>query len=162
MGSPAAGPSRPSFVRPAAISSRSVGGEQAFQRVALFAGLSANDILAITRAARPESAPAGEVLCRQGEPGHDFFVIVDGEAIVDRGGRVLRRLGPGDSFGELALLDRGPRSATVTAAADVRLLRLSELDFSAVLDEVPALAHKLLAGLARLLREAEARSDAAG
>ncbi len=139
-----------------------MGGEQAFQRVTLFAELSANDVAAITRAARPESAAAGDVLCREGEPGHDFYVIVDGEATVDRGGRLLRRIGPGDSFGELALLDRGPRSATVTAATDLRLLRLAELDFSALLDEVPALAHKLLAALARLLREAEARSDAAG
>lgn len=137
-----------------------MGVEQAFERVPLFAELSTTDVAAITRAARPESAAAGDVLCREGEPGRDFYVIVDGEAVVDRGGRVLRRLGPDDHFGELALLDRGPRSATVTAATDMRLLRVAELDFSAVLDEVPALAHKLLASLAGLLREAEARADA--
>lgn len=135
---------------------------EALQRVPLFADLSASDLAAITRPARSESAAAGDVLCQEGEPGYDFFVIVEGEATVDRGGRVLRRLGPGDYFGELALLDRGPRSATVTAATDMRLLRLAELDFSAVLDEVPALTHKLLAAVSRRLREAEARSDAVG
>jgi CRP-like cAMP-binding protein len=135
---------------------------EALQRVPLFADLSASDLAAITRPARSESAAAGDVLCQEGEPGYDFFVIVEGEATVDRGGRVLRRLGPGDYFGELALLDRGPRSATVTAATDMRLLRLTELDFSAVLDEVPALTHKLLAAVSRRLREAEARSDAVG
>jgi CRP-like cAMP-binding protein len=131
------------------------GDRRALHRVPLFAGLSDSDVAAITRPARPESASAGDVLCRQGDPGHDFFVIVDGEASVDQGGRVIARLGPGDYFGELALLDRGPRSATVTAITDMRLLRLAELDFSAVLDEVPALAHKLLAALAHRLREVE-------
>lgn len=135
------------------------GDRQALRHVPLFAGLSASDVAAITRPARAETAAAGDVLCREGAPGHDFFVIVEGEAKVDRGGRVVAQLGPGDSFGELALLDRGPRSATVTAETDMRLLRLAELDFSAVLDEVPALAHKLLAVLAQRLREAEARSD---
>ena len=137
-----------------------MGGPQAFERVPLFAELAAHDVAAITRAARPQSAAAGDVLCREGEPGHDFFVIVEGQATVDRGGHVVARLGAGDSFGELALLDRGPRSATVTAASAMRLLVLAELDFSAVLDEVPALAHKLLAALARRLREAEADSTA--
>ncbi len=113
---------------------------------------------AVNRLARPAVARAGEVLCRQGEPGHDFFLIVSGNADVDVSGHPRPQLGPGDHFGELALLDRGPRSATVTAASDMQLLRLAELDFTAVIDEVPALAHKLLAALAGRIREAESRA----
>jgi CRP-like cAMP-binding protein len=119
--------------------------------------LSPADLDAITRPSRPEAVGAGAVVCREGEPGHDFYVILEGEATVEQAGRHLRRLGPGEFFGELALFDRGPRSATVTAATDMRLLRLPELEFSAVLDEVPALAHKLLAALAGRVRDAEAR-----
>src|SRR5271156_3717376 len=70
-------------------------------------------------------ASAGETLTRRGERGSEFFVIVDGKATATRDGVVLAHLGPGSFFGELALLDRGPRTATVTADTDMRLLVLS-------------------------------------
>jgi CRP-like cAMP-binding protein len=126
-------------------------------RVGLLEGLSRAELDAFARAARTERAPAGQVLCEEGDPGHEFFLICEGRAVVEQNGRRVARLGSGDSFGELALLDRGPRSATVRAETDVALLVVDELDFSALLDEVPALARKLLANLAARLRRAETR-----
>jgi CRP-like cAMP-binding protein len=126
--------------------------------IPLFSGLSKAEIDSIVRVAAPKTVPAGEVLCREGTSGHEFFLISDGEAIVTQRGRRLRRLGPGDFFGELALLDRGTRSATVRAEGPMTLYVIRELDFAALLDEVPALSHKLLATLASRLREAEARA----
>ena len=126
-------------------------------RVSLLEGLSRAELDAFARSARVERVPAGRTLCQEGDPGHQFFLIDEGRAVVERGGRRVAKLDSGDSFGELALLDRGPRSATVRAETDMVLFMIDELDFSALLDEVPALARKLLATLAGRLRRAEAR-----
>ena len=75
--------------------------------------------------------------------------------MVSKDGEVAAELGPGQHFGELALLDGGPRTATVTAASDMTVLVLSKPAFNAVLDEIPTLAHKLLVSTARRLRESE-------
>jgi len=124
-------------------------------RARLFAGLGRAELARIASLTAERRATAGEVLCRQGEPGHELFVVVSGEAEVRRNRRRIRTMGAGDVFGELALLDRAPRSATVTAVTPMRLLVLGEQDFTALLDEVPALPHKLLAQLAAWLRAAE-------
>jgi CRP-like cAMP-binding protein len=136
-------------------------GPQEFVRgVPLFAGLLPSELDRIAMVMTELDASAGHVLCEEGEPGHEFYVIADGEVAVERGGRTVVKLGPGDHFGELALLDRGPRSATVRALTDVRLFVLHERSFATVLTELPALAQKLLAALAARLREADsARFD---
>lgn len=123
--------------------------------VPLFAGLLPSELDRIALVMNPITVAAGDVICTEGEPGHDFYLIADGEATVERGGVAVAKLQTGDHFGELALLDRGPRSATVVAARESRLYMLNEAGFAAVLNEVPALAQKLLAALARRLREAE-------
>jgi CRP-like cAMP-binding protein len=89
-------------------------------------------------------------------------VIADGEVAVERGGKTVTKLHAGDYFGELALLDRGPRSASVRALGDSKVYVLNEQSFVGVLNEVPALAQKLLASLASRLREAEARASMGG
>jgi CRP/FNR family transcriptional regulator, cyclic AMP receptor protein len=127
-------------------------------RVTLLASLSRADLRRIASLVTERTVPAGHVICRQGDAGTELLLVVDGEAAVDRDGRRLRVMGPGEAFGELALLDRGPRSATVTAQTDARLLVLAEPDFSMLVDEIPALAHRLLALLATRLREAESRA----
>jgi CRP-like cAMP-binding protein len=133
---------------------------QAFVRaVPLFAGLLPSELERIALVMKPVEASAGDALCTEGEPGHEFFVIVDGEAAVERSGHAVAKLASGDFFGELALLDRGPRSATVRALTDMHLYVLPERSFAGVLTELPALAQKLLAALATRLREAEG-SDA--
>ncbi|MGH9118676.1 MAG: cyclic nucleotide-binding domain-containing protein [Acidimicrobiales bacterium] len=130
--------------------------------VPLFAGLLPSELDRIALVMNPVDAPAGDVLCTEGEPGHDFFVIATGEAAVERAGRTVAKLGPGDHFGELALLDRGPRSATVRALTSLQLYVLHERSFATVLTELPALSQKLLAALASRLREAEAVVDRQG
>lgn len=135
-------------------------GPQEFVRVVqLFAGLLPSELDRIALVMNPLEVSAGHLLCAEGDPGHEFFVIAEGEAVVERAGRTVAKLGPGEYFGELALLDRGPRSATVRALTDVHLYVLHERSFATVLIELPALAQKLLAALAARLREAEATAD---
>ena len=86
-----------------------------------------------------------------------MFVLVDGEATAKRNGRKVATLGPGAAFGELSLLDRGPRTATVTADTECTLLVMGAREFSGVLDDVPGIAHKLLGALASRIRELDAK-----
>jgi CRP-like cAMP-binding protein len=102
--------------------------------------------------------PSGKVLVKEGAVGHEFFLILEGQAVVRRGGRRIAMLGPGQYFGEMALLDRGPRSATVVADTDMDLLVLGQREFSGLLDQVPSLSYKLLAVMAARLREADTRA----
>jgi CRP/FNR family transcriptional regulator, cyclic AMP receptor protein len=126
--------------------------------VPLFSALSKRDLQLVARAAEDVKVDAGKVLVTEGSAGAEFFVIVEGKARVTRRGRKVAELGPGDFFGELALLDRAPRNATVVAETPMELLVLAQRQFAALIDEVPGLAHKLLAGLARRLRESDAKS----
>jgi CRP-like cAMP-binding protein len=77
---------------------------------------------------------------------------------VERNGRKVASLGPGSYFGHLSLLDKGPRTATVTAETPITVLVLGPREFSAVLDEVPALSHKLLAALAQMVRDLDEKT----
>ncbi|MGH9090630.1 MAG: cyclic nucleotide-binding domain-containing protein, partial [Acidimicrobiales bacterium] len=86
--------------------------------------------------------------------------IVDGQASVRRNGRRIATLGPGQYFGELALLDRRPRSATVISETEMLLLVLGQRQFNGVLDAVPALSRKLLAAMATRLRESDTKAAA--
>jgi len=124
--------------------------------VSLFAGFTPVELRRVAGLARRQDVAAGTVLCQQGDPGHEFFVVRDGRVRVDRDGQPVAVLGAGDWFGELALLDRAPRSATVTATEATTVLVIGEADFTVLIDEVPALAHHLLAHLASRLRQAEA------
>jgi CRP-like cAMP-binding protein len=124
--------------------------------VPLFSECNNRDLRLIARSTEEIQVPAGKELVTQGETGREFFVIVEGSAIVVRDGEQITTLGPGDFFGELALLDRGPRSATVIAETPMQLLVLAQREFSGLLDEVPSLAHKLLKGMAKRVREADA------
>jgi CRP/FNR family transcriptional regulator, cyclic AMP receptor protein len=129
--------------------------QQFMRAVPLFAGLLPSELDRIALVMRPVDVAAGDIVCAEGEIGHDFYLIADGEATVEHDDEIVAKLHTGDHFGELALLNRGPRSATVVATRDSRLYVLDEPGFAAVLNEVPALAQKLLATLARRLREVE-------
>jgi CRP-like cAMP-binding protein len=95
----------------------------------------------------------GATIVRAGEPGTSFFMILEGEAkVLSPGGRVLNRLLPGDFFGEISLLDGGPRTASVIADTPMSLLALARTDFQTVLAEEPAVAVKLLQHSAGMLR----------
>lgn len=127
-------------------------------RVPMFSACSRQELQAIARRSTDVSFPAGEVLLREGEPGYEAFVIVDGAVQVSRGGREVAVLGAGDFFGELALLDRSPRTATVTTVAPTEAVVLTLQEFDALLEEAPTLARKILQGLARRLGEIDHRA----
>jgi CRP/FNR family cyclic AMP-dependent transcriptional regulator len=127
-------------------------------QVALFSACTDKEIDRLSRHAELVDFAAGDVLMTEGEVGHEFFVIVDGEIAVTAGGETLAKLGPGAYVGETALLDPGPRTATVTALRDTQAVLLASREFYAAVDDVPGLSRKLLAGLARRLRETASAS----
>jgi CRP/FNR family transcriptional regulator, cyclic AMP receptor protein len=115
----------------------------------LFEGLSRKQLAQLARLSDDLDLPAGAVLCKEGSRGREFFVIIDGEAEVTKGGRRVATLGPGDFFGEIALLERVNRTATVTAVSPLRFFVISDHAFNSVLDTDPAIERKLLQALAR-------------
>lgn len=124
----------------------------------LFSTCSARDLRTIRRALEEVTVPPGRVLCEEGAIGREFFLILDGRATVRRKGRRITTLGAGDYFGELALLDRRPRSATVVSDTEMVLLVLGQREFNGVLEAVPALSRKLLAAMATRLRESDTKA----
>ncbi|HET9050519.1 MAG TPA: cyclic nucleotide-binding domain-containing protein [Candidatus Dormibacteraeota bacterium] len=125
------------------------------RRVPLFEGLSVKELRAVLKCADEITHRAGSAIVREGGGGAGFHLIVDGEAEVLKDGRVRRRLGAGECFGEIALIDGGPRSATVQALTDVRTLSMSAWDFKPVLLDNPAIARKLLLVLCERIRASE-------
>lgn len=126
--------------------------------VPLFATCSKRDRGIIARHAEEVTLRPGSVLIEEGDTGDAFYVVVDGEATVQRNGRRITTLRPGDYFGELALLDAAPRNATVVANGPVTVAVLGARVFSVLLKELPNMSDKLLRGMARRLREADAKS----
>ncbi len=122
-------------------------------RVPLFATCSTKDLQKIAKASDEIAVKAGTTLVDQGQQGREAFIVVEGSAAVKRNGRKITTLGPGAVIGELSLLDRGPRTATVTADTDMTVLVIDQRNFAGVIDQVPALAHKLLATLAGRIRD---------
>ena len=122
------------------------------RRVVLFAGLSKKALERIAMAGSEVDVKAGKVVMEQGNSGREAFVVLKGTFVVRRNGRKLAELTPGDIFGELALLDDGPRSATVECSSDGSVLVIGRGQFKAVLDDIPTLSHKLLATLAGRIR----------
>jgi CRP/FNR family transcriptional regulator, cyclic AMP receptor protein len=125
--------------------------------VPLFSACSKRDLRRIAALVDEIDVPEGRVLMRQGDPGSECFVVAEGKAKATVRGSGSASLGPGDVVGEMALLDRGPRSATVTATTDMYLLVLSSRSFSALINQVPLVARRIMAVLAERVREAEAR-----
>jgi CRP-like cAMP-binding protein len=127
-------------------------------RVPLFAACSRKELQTIAKASDEVTVPSDKVLVEQGASGRECFVIVDGTASVKRNGRRVATLGPGSYFGELSLLDKGPRTATVTAETPLTVLVLGPREFSSVLDAVPGLSHKLLTTLATRVRDLDTKA----
>jgi CRP/FNR family transcriptional regulator, cyclic AMP receptor protein len=127
-------------------------------QVPLFSALSKKELQLVARRAEDVKVDPGRILVSEGSTGSEFFVIIEGTATVSRHGRKVASLGAGDAFGELALLDKAPRNATVTAATPMELVVLGQREFGGLIDEVPGFARKLLAGMARRLRDSDAKS----
>lgn len=127
----------------------------ALRRVPLFADLTDKQLGQIEAFVDEVEVEAGQVLVDQEGFGHELLIVVDGTAEVTRGGRHIADLGPGETIGEIALLDGKPRTATVTAKEPMTLVTVSKRAFDTVLDRVPGLPHALLRTLATRLREAD-------
>jgi len=122
--------------------------------VPLFSGCSTRELASLGRFLREVDFPAGRQIVQEGRTGTGLHVIIEGETKVVVGDRTRRRLGPGAFFGEISLLDRGPRTATVVAETPVRTLTLSAWNFRAALKEHPSMAVKMLEELASRVRSA--------
>ena len=127
--------------------------QQLLGAVPLFSACTDKELDRLARHAEIVDFRAGETLMTEGQPGQEFFVIVDGEVGVTSGSKTLAKLGAGAYVGEMALLDPGPRTATVTALRDTSAVLLASREFYAAVEESPVLARKLLAGMAHRLRE---------
>jgi len=123
-------------------------------QIPLFAGLAPEQVEEIAQIFKERRFAAGETVIREGSGGAAFFLIDDGEAIVTVRGEDCARLGPGDSFGELAMIDEGARSATVTAATDLVCWGLTYWDFRPLVESNGAIGWNLLQSLAKRLRAA--------
>lgn len=123
----------------------------------LFSNCSESERKKVRRLLTDARVAEGEWLVGEGEMGAYLFVIVNGRAEVRRNGRTVAELGAGDHFGELSLLDRRPRSASVVCMTDVEIVLLSRRDFDRLLDTVPAIARKVMRSMAARLRESDDR-----
>jgi CRP/FNR family transcriptional regulator, cyclic AMP receptor protein len=126
---------------------------QALKGAPLFEGLSRKELTQLARVSEDMEIPRGTNLTREGEIGHEFFVIVEGETQVKRKGRSLGTRGAGDFVGEIALLEQVPRTATVTAKTDLRVFVLTSKDFHHLLEENPKVERKVLRTLAKRVAE---------
>jgi CRP-like cAMP-binding protein len=125
------------------------------KNVALFSACTNKELAEIAKLVDEVEVPKGTVLTQEGGPGREFFVVVEGSAVCTLRSKKLATYAPGQFFGEMSLLDQGPRSATVTATSDMKLYALDARRFSTLLDKHPAVARKILRVLAQRLREAE-------
>jgi CRP-like cAMP-binding protein len=125
------------------------------RRIPLFADLNKRELNQVARLFKERRFAPGETVAMEGAGGAAFFLISSGEASVSVRGDFRRTLSPGDYFGEIALIDGGPRSATVTAASELACYGLTFWDFRPLVQENAAIAWKLLQSLAKKLRDAE-------
>jgi CRP/FNR family transcriptional regulator, cyclic AMP receptor protein len=133
--------------------------EDVLAKVPLFSMLSKKDLSRLAGNAHERTFPAGAVLTEQDEAGVTFGVIVEGQAAVDVHGQAARTLGPGDYFGEMALIDHSYRSATITAETELRCLLFTAWVFRPFAMEHPETAWALLEMMVQRVRDAEARQS---
>ena len=124
---------------------------EALKGAPLFAGLSDKELEEVAMRTEDMDFPAGKVLCREGEIGSEFYVIMEGEAEVTRNGDRVATDGTGDFFGEISLVEDVPRNATVTAVTPLRCFMLTRGRFLHVLDEYPEVERKVMRALAKRL-----------
>ena len=127
------------------------------KRVPLFAGLSDRELKRVAKSLQEREFAEGTEITTQDQSGVGFFVIDEGSADVKVGGQVVRSLGPGEYFGEIALIDNGPRSATVIATSALRCRGLTAWAFRPLVQHHPEMAWPILEALVARLREAEER-----
>jgi CRP-like cAMP-binding protein len=123
--------------------------------IPLFSACTPKELREVSRLADKVTAIEGEILAKEDTAGREFFIIAEGKASVSIKGDEIAVLGAGDFFGEMALLDQGPRSATVTAATPMTLYVIGAKEFSDLIERIPFVARRILRGLSQRLRAAE-------
>jgi len=132
------------------------------KEIPIFEGCSQRQLRSVAKIARVFDVAADTVLARAGEPGDEFFLIIDGSVWVEVSSEKRVLLHPGEFFGEMSILDGGPRSATIVADTPVRLLVITRRHFSMLLKDVPGLTQTVMATLSKRVREAEERAGRLG
>jgi CRP-like cAMP-binding protein len=127
----------------------------ALGRCPFFADLSRGELIELAKATEDMEVEEGKVLTRQGQSGSEFFVIIEGEVAVTKDRNEIRRQGPGEFFGEIALIEDRPRTATVTAATPLRFFVLTRQSFRSLLAHQPELEQKVNAALQERLGTTE-------
>ena len=122
---------------------------ESLRRAPLFENLSRDELARLAKVTEDLEVEPGKVLCREGEPAQEFFVIIDGEVEVTQGGERIRTLSDGDFFGEIALLEDIPRTATVTATKHLRFFVLTRQSFWSMVESMPDVDRKILRALAK-------------
>ena len=130
---------------------------ETLQRVPLFSGLESRDLERIADSFKERRYSAGDTIAGEGQGGAGFFVIAEGTASVTVQSQERGNLGPGDYFGEIALIDEGARTATVTAETDMKTYAMTFWEFRPIVETDARIAWKLVQALAHRLREADAR-----
>ena len=126
-------------------------------RIPLLATMSKRQLASIARYTDTMTAENGQILAREGEDGDQLYVICEGSAVVSKDGQEIAKLGAGEFFGEMALIDGEPRSATVEVSEDSLLLTIHRREFDFLVDSVDGMARQLLTVVTRRLREADRR-----
>lgn len=129
--------------------------DKQLESIELFAELTGKERKAVSRLMTDVTVKPGRDLMVEGTAGREFLIIVSGEATVRRSGRIVARVGSGDFLGELAVIAGVPRTATVTADTEMQVSVLNRREFSALLDEQPKLARKVLVGAVKRLHALE-------
>jgi CRP/FNR family transcriptional regulator len=129
--------------------------QELLRRVPLFSRLNGAGLEELARLSDEVDLPAGRTFIREGDFGHEFFLVLDGKVRIERGGDRVNVLGPGDFLGEIALLDGGQRSATAIADTPVRLLVLGHREFNTLMADFPEIRIAVLEALAQRVRRHE-------
>ena len=132
--------------------------DELLARVPLFEGLSKKQLSRVSSLMTSLELPSGKVLARQGEAGHEFVILLEGEVEVVRDDKVIAVRGPGDYIGEIALLDNRPRTATVTAKTNVVVEVLNRVEFASLLANTPEISSQIMATMAQRLAELDSES----
>lgn len=132
--------------------------QELVQKVPIFSELDNRELRGLASSMKERTFNAGDTIASEGQSGIGFFIIEEGEATVSVGGQEVGTLGAGDHFGEVALIDDGARTATVTAKSELKCYGITSWEFRPMVEQNAGLAWKLLKQMAKRLRDAEQRA----
>jgi CRP-like cAMP-binding protein len=133
--------------------------QELVQKVPIFSELDNRELRGLASSMKERTFNAGDTVASEGQSGIGFFIIEEGEATVSVGGQEVATLGAGDHFGEVALIDDGARTATITAKSELKCYGITSWEFRPMVEQNAGLAWKLLKQMAKRLRDAEQRAS---